>query len=283
MSTVRAPRLLCLAIPFLFAVLILSVGCASPSPPDPALWNGTPPGPYRVGFGLRWETDVTRLYDHKPRPIPVAVWYPGLDSSAPHLATSDYYDAMAGQDAFGPLAARLHQHMLDVITPEQRAQGERFMEGPSASTRDAPSAKGPFPVVIYNPGNTGTYADNARLFEYLATHGYIVLSTSYHCEDPAKVGPCDSAVRERDMTFLVNFATKLANADPARLAAIGVREGGRAVLEWASQPDTPLSAVIAINTNRESHPGIPTLATDAAGEYSKIQVFLDANLQKPPH
>src|SRR5579863_5792876 len=75
----------------LFLVLILA-GCASQvAPPDPSLWGGLQPGPYRAGWGLKWETDPTRLYgtDRKPRPIPVGVWYPARDSSAPHIAIGD--------------------------------------------------------------------------------------------------------------------------------------------------------------------------------------------------
>src|SRR5580658_6097128 len=44
-------------------LLAVLAGCAPPpAPPDPQLWGSLKPGPYAVGFGLRWETDPSRTY-----------------------------------------------------------------------------------------------------------------------------------------------------------------------------------------------------------------------------
>ena len=269
--------------------LILLAGCAPHvAPPDPSLWGGLQPGPYRAGFGLKWETDPTRLYgtDRKPRPIPIGVWYPARDSSAPHLAIGDYYETRPGLPQFDPLATRLNTYMRDGLTA-QHVDVEKFFATRTAATRDAPSAKGPFPVIIYNPANGGNYADNSTLFEYLATHGYIVLSTSYHCEVPASAAPCDSAVRERDMIFLLRFATALAIADPARVAAIGSREGALAAVGWAAEPDTPLEAMVCLGIHNQLEVGRPNLPALLVFEESLSQVqrasireFLDGTVKK---
>lgn len=257
-------------------LVLLLAGCASHvAPADPSLWGGLQPGPYRAGFGLKWETDPTRLYAGKPRPIPVGVWYPARDSSAPHIAIGDYYETRPGLPQFDPLATRLNAYM--------RGPGvEKLFPLRTAATRDAPSAKGPFPVILYNPGNTGNYADNSTLFEYLATYGYVVLSTSYHCENPQLVAPCLSAVRERDMIFLHRFATALAIADASRVAAIGEREGAQIALVWASEPDTPLAAVVGIDAGDARKGSAPMLLVPDAKDPAAIRAFLDTHLKKAP-
>jgi hypothetical protein len=264
--------------------VVYLVGCATHvAPPDPSLWGNLQPGPYRVGWGLKWETDPTRLYgaDRKPRPIPVGVWYPARDSSAPHIAIGDYYETRPGLPQFDPLATRLNAYM------RKNVDADKLFPLRTAATRDAPSAKGPFPVVIYNPGNAGNYADNSTLFEYLASSGYIVLSTSYHCEDSKLVGPCLSAVRARDMIFLDRFSTALAIADPTRVAAIAEREGAQMALSWASEPDTPLAAVVGLNLDPSVTPAKPTLPvlllsgeTLTHEQRQKIRVFLDDTIKK---
>ena len=40
-----------------------------------------------------------------------------------------------------------------------------------------------FPVILYHPGTAGTYEDNSALFEYLASHRYIVVSQSVPVAD----------------------------------------------------------------------------------------------------
>src|ERR1035438_7032107 len=106
----------------LLAVLVLVLaGCAPPpAPPDPALWGSLKPGPYGVGFGLRWETDSSRVYGlekdgvtKKPRPIPVGVWYPARPSPAEHMQVADYFDMRSKQVQFDELATRLNAHIRD--------------------------------------------------------------------------------------------------------------------------------------------------------------------------
>ena len=64
------------------------------------------------------------------------------------------------------------------MTPAEAAAFDRFLAAKTIAVKDAPAAVGRFPVVIYHPGLGGSYEDNSVLFEYLASHGYLVLSSA---------------------------------------------------------------------------------------------------------
>src|SRR5258708_21509003 len=139
-------------VPIICALLL--AGCAPPpAPPDPALWGGLQPGPYRVGFGLKWAIDPTRRdpVTKAPHALPVGVWYPALDSRAERMELGDYFDFRTTRKEFGQRAAALNAAVRQPTNPKLRTAG----------TRDAPPAKGPFPVVIYSPneGDAGKYAE----------------------------------------------------------------------------------------------------------------------------
>jgi hypothetical protein len=207
--------------------LIALVGCAPPpAPPDPALWGGLQPGPYRAGFGLKWETDPTRRdpATKAAYAIPVGVWYPALDSRAERMELGDYFDFRSTQKVFDAQAAALNAAVHQPANPNLR----------TAATRDAPPAKGPFPVIIYSPDDN--YAESSVLCEFLATHGYVVLSAKG-----------EDAARMRDMIFLLRLSGALAIADPSHAAAIGRGRGGDAVMAWGKERDTPLDAATTID------------------------------------
>src|ERR1019366_7375541 len=160
-------------VALLCSLLVLLAACAPPpAPPDPQLWGTLKPGPYAVGFGLRWETDPSRTYGlekdgvtKRPRPIPVGVWYPARPSPAEHMQVADYFDMRSKQVQFDELAAKLNAHIREIVA---QSMGDptavnRFLAMRTSATFDAPPAKGQFPVVIYC--SNGSYAEDFVLFE----------------------------------------------------------------------------------------------------------------------
>jgi len=223
-------------------LMVLAACSPPPQPPNAKLWGGLDEGPYKVGFGLRWETDPSRTYGtnpdgtKRPRPIPVGVWYPARPSPGEFMQVADYFDLRSKQTQFDELALKLNAQMQGAVRKEE-------LDWRTHAKFDAPPAKGPFPVIIYSHGGRG-YAENFVPAEYLASHGYIVLSTSYHCEDLATVAPCDGTARIRDMLFLHRFAAMLGNADASRIGALGFGAGADAVAAWGAEKDSPLEVVV---------------------------------------
>ena len=151
----------------------------------------------------------------------------------------------------GPVVAfarRLEPRMRDVVgqettgtaprptTPAETRAFEQLLATKTFAVKDAPTANGRFPVVIYHPGTSGTYEDNSVLFEYLASHGYIVLSSAY--PDPDASGVLiggDMAGSFADLDFLVTFARTLPSADADRLGVMGHSYGAWVSFAWAAK------------------------------------------------
>lgn len=242
----------------------------------PLLWGGLATGPHAVGFRLRYELDHSREYDpdfvtdatqfptHRPRPILVGIWYPARQTNARPITYRQYLDVSPGAGPLAAFASRLEPRMRDVVanettgktlatmTPTEAKAFEQLLATRTFAVKDAPAVKGRFPVIIYHPGLSGTYEDNSVLFEYLASHGYIVLSSAYPDPDASKVliGG-DMAGSFADMDFLVTFARTLPGADANRLGVMGHSYGAWASFAWAAKEGSPVRALITLDSGFE--------------------------------
>src|SRR5207344_3442975 len=116
-------------------------------------------------------------------------------------------------------------------------------------------APGKFPVVIYHPGLGGTFDDNAVAAEYLASHGYVVISSAYQAADSSILNiNGDLSTSFDDLSYLLRHAATLPFADVSKVAAMGHSYGAQAVLGWRSRPNSPLDAVVFLDSTVEYRP-----------------------------
>ena len=165
---------------------------------------------------------------------------------------------------FAAAPAQIHpRHGLPVharqgfekLTEEERAAWDGLLATPVFATLNVPAAAGKFPVVIYHPGLGGTFDDNAVACEYLASHGYVVLSSAYQAADSSILninGDLDTSFD--DLSFLLRYAATLPFADISKVAAMGHSYGAQAMLGWRAQPNSPLDAVVFLDSTVEYRP-----------------------------
>lgn len=277
----------------LIAAIVLALASQLASAQDETLWGGLKPGPHAVGFRTHYELDHTRQYDpeystnatkppaHSPRPILVAVWYPGEKTPAEPISYRQYLEIPSNNEPIAQFGRRLMAHMRNVVCEEtigkkpnglnadEEAAFERFLSLKTIAIKDAKPAEGRFPVVIYHPGIGGSYEDNSVLFEYLASHGYIVLSSAYPRADATTMNiDWDLARSVRDMEVLARHARTLPFADADHLAAMGHSYGAQAVLAWRAEPCSPVNAVISIDSTVEN------VGIDYPG-FAKLKIYFD--------
>jgi len=245
--------------------------------PDPLLWGTLKPGPYAVGFKSSFQFDYARQYDadyvtnpsappiSKPRPILVDVWYPAKKTAAMPMKYRDYLDVASADARISSFSRRLAYNFREVVSEEsvgavpakaslaEKAAFKRLLETNTFASKNVPAAKGRFPVVIYHPGLNGTPEDNSVLFEYLASHGYVVISSVYQEPDAYSVhcGGGDIPCSFRDMEFLSRYARGLAFADADKLGAMGHSFGAWAVFAWSSEPDSSVRAFVSLDSGLE--------------------------------
>ena len=241
-------------------------------------WGELRAGKYPVGFRSVYQLDVARRYDaeyavpgspevRKPRPIFLAIWYP---AAAPHdtsMLYRDYFHAVSVDSPVPGFAQALRKWTRDTdcrslmgkefekLTDEERAAWDALLATPVFATMNVPAAAGRFPVVIHHPGLGGTYDDNSVACEYLASHGYVVLSSAYQAADSGSLRiDGDLGTSLDDLSFLLRFAATLPFADLSRVAAMGHDYGGQAVLAWRARPDAPVDAVAVLDSSVEYRP-----------------------------
>jgi tetratricopeptide (TPR) repeat protein len=275
-------------------------------------WGELKAGKYAVGFRSAYQMDVARSYDadypapgssppKKPRPIFLAIWYPAI---APHdaamdtsMAYRDYFRAVSVDSPSPEFAQRLRkftrdtdcQYMLgkefEKLTDEERAAWEGLLATPVFATLNAPPAAGKFPVVVYHPGLGGTFDDDAVAFEYLASHGYVVLSSAYQAADSSSLNiNGDMATSFDDLNFLLRYAATLPFADISKVAAMGHSYGAQAVLGWRARPNSALDAVVFLDSTVEYRPLEEFATLKAALEQNRnsttpVAMFADSRRQ----
>lgn len=260
------------------------------------LWGDLQPGPYAVGFRSLYQQDESRLYDsaypstkpHKKtyRPLFIAVWYPARRTLATPMLYRDYFAVASGEARYTAFSQRLQQHFLKVAQEEvvsyhpmaewreaEHRAWERLLALPTYSVRDAPPASGRFPLILAHPGLGGGYEDNSALYEYLASQGYVIVSSAFPSEEASTLGIDWNLPRSfKDLTFLLHYARTLPSVDPERLAVLGHSYGAQAGLAWRSEANSPVDAVVALDSTVEY-----TTPGEFAQGFQPLKALLDAN------
>ena len=162
---------------------------------DPLLQGNLNPGPHLVGFQSFISLDESRRYDGKARPILFDIWYPASDAET---ATLHYERYLQVPDVkIHPwFRKRLQDFIRSVVIDDlfhkrerslnndERSAFKRLLSTPTGAHLNAPPVPGPFPVVLYHSGAGGSFEDNSVLFEYLASHGYVVVSSAFESPFP---------------------------------------------------------------------------------------------------
>ncbi len=152
-----------------------------------------PPGPHGVGIKFVQQYDHSRLFKadidlatgekvegERARPVQTLLWYPAARGGKP-LSYRQYLETEATEDAFTRSAQEIKRMTDDMIESQAGRRREallRDVNAPMRAVRDARPIAGTFPVVIYAPSYSASAYENADLCEYLASQGYIVLSSA---------------------------------------------------------------------------------------------------------
>jgi hypothetical protein len=162
----------------------------------------------------------------------VAVWYPATAGAATPMRYGGYVDRLAQELDFRAITEASRRRAIEKFFEMPAALGgdtaalrrmlPRLLATPTAATLNARAALGTFPVVLFPEYRAP--ASNSVMAEYLASHGYVVVS-------PTLKGTYDAApetsvrgieTHAADLRFALLGVDTLAFVDPSRIAAMGV-------------------------------------------------------------
>ena len=217
-----------------------------------AQWGSLKPGPHAVGFKVTNKYDYSRVtrpktnYEGKPNageaavPMQISVWYPAkVKSSDSPMMFEEYRYLGLKKESFGPVSEAEKVQTLNNVKMSVKfgtgkditdAEARAILQTKTAAVRDAEAEKGPFPLIISGLGGPGS---SSVLGEYLASHGYVVVTTpslSKTATQQATTPQIAIETQARNLECLLAFARDLSFADQARVGVIGLNFDGMAGL-----------------------------------------------------
>ena len=203
-----------------------------------------PSGPYAVGLRVVDQVDASRPFGKlRARTLQTLVWYPAQANKQRLMTVGDYVNLTRDREP---------EDFKKWMSRVSGSLGE-----PLRAARDATPSRGRFPVVIYAASDSAVSWENADLCEYLASHGYVVIaspSKGVATRDMTDDIPGTEA-QARDISFLIDYAKTLPDADVSQIAVAGFSWGGLANL-FAAARDDRIDALIALDGSMRYFPGL---------------------------
>ncbi len=267
----RVHRFLFLLVPLAFAPGGLAA--ASPAP----LWDCLQPGPHAVGFRVLWRYDYARTWtvlqdadghaNSEPpyRPVRISIWYPAkLQDGFPPMPFSGYVNVPVEDRSFDALNKRLMEY--DLGGEGRGLRGlfkspsllESLLKTPTASFLQAPAAEGSFPLVVYSLGQNDYTQENVVLWEYLASHGYVVATVPHLGTNPRRLhllidDPRSYEAQVRDLEFLTSVLRDMSLVNSNKLAAAG-HSMGAVYATLLAMRNSAIRAVISLDGSLTNNP-----------------------------
>lgn len=224
------------------------------------------PGPYAVGFKTVNQYDYSRSFyagydeDGNPvtenaRPIQTSIWYPAdpeKTKNLPRMKFKEYLDVIPCELCFPPLTPELKKESIDWLFYSWNIHESRRseLETDTPAVRDAEPAPGLFPLVIYAPSLNSMSIENQAICEYLASYGYIIVS-SPSLGTHRRLLSIDIAnveTQARDMEFLFAFMQGFPHVDKEKTAVMGFSFGGMSNVLMAMR-NSRVDVLIALDSS----------------------------------
>ncbi len=213
-------------------------------------------GKYSVGFCHYTTLDSTRTYSRAmdftnkkvARPISISLWYPAeqiADGKEP-LQVLDYLEILKEEEEWEHLP---NEQILNWFYYRNTPANQKHLAEKTTAYAKVEPAKGKFPVIVYAPSFQASSIENFALCEYLASHGFVVISslsrgteTRWFSNNSAK----EMETQARDMEFLLKEAGKLPLVDYDKIALMGFSFGGLSNTIVQNRNDT-IKAIVSLD------------------------------------
>lgn len=254
-------------------------------------------GQYQVGFRFERQFDHARPYQNqrdepagmRARPIQMFVWYPAEASkNAKPMRYEEYLYLNNTEAAPWQWREEQKQAVLQNYAQELEAFAgnlQSLLARETAAVKNAKSAAGKFPLVIFGAGGgTGGHVYSV-LCEYLASHGYIAIAHTALGLQKGERWPFDMRGIEtqiRDLQFIVNYAYHLPYVEANQLAFASWSVGGVAQALMQMQ-NTDIDALLSLDAATGYEYGRDLMKASPWFDLKKMNVpYLHMHGELPP-
>lgn len=229
---------------FVFSfIIIITVKAYSQKPP---IWGDLKKGEYAVGFNVMYEFDHSRIH-HGPnpvtgkpfpgtnsRPVRIFIWYPAEASKKPKMKYKDYIWVKSSDKRFEDYNKALSDFDYWATvnwTDGKDSSLKKILEAPVEAVNKAKALNKKFPLIIHFAGANSRRNENIPLWEYLASHGYVVMTIpelAAFGDVSMEMWPYSVTGREtqvRDMEFAMSKLIDNPNIDFTNIGTIGFSFG----------------------------------------------------------
>ncbi|MCP4706318.1 MAG: hypothetical protein GY865_17105 [candidate division Zixibacteria bacterium] len=239
-------KVICLKTTLLL-ILIISFQANIQAQPSP-VWGDLKPGEYAAGFKTIERYDYSRTFrshygyfgeaipGENSRPIQICIWYPAQKTeNAVSMVLGEYAFPFPEDMDFFQIVTATQQRELQRLTGLLGNNRGAMLDASNiemCAIGNAPPAEGKFPLIVYFPDLMNSISDNFVLCEYLASNGFVVLTT--HMVGTGGLNPginqidLETVVRDKEFALAKIHDIDFINMD--KIGTFGVGGGGLASL-----------------------------------------------------
>lgn len=227
-------------------------------------------GHHDVGFKDYKTYDASREYilnsDTMARPLLIHFWYPADgNANKESLSFRDYINLIAIREDFDKPAAEIDGHSFNFVDAyagfakhrlglDTNITTQQILGCPVIARYGIPIAKSKqnFPLIIYAPSNSKSSVQNHVICEYLASHGYLVLSVGSAGENSIKRENHEKSIlaQVEDMEYMLTYFEDSLKIEYSNLGLMDFSSGGPANAIFQMKHNT-VNAVFSMDGSQE--------------------------------
>lgn len=253
------------------------------------LWSGLIPGPYAVGFRSGFEYDYSRTFKEKYdsigsvksnnedrfRPIQISIWYPCLKPEKKTMYYEEYYYLVANEQREVKLNDSIKAATLSEIVSWgiNKSKIENNLKKRSLAYKKGEPVNKKFPLIVYATSFSAPSFENNILCEYLASYGYVVISSPSMGQNTRDMTGDMSGIESQvqDLQFLVNYAAQKSYVDIDNMGVAGFSWGGLTDV-FLQMKNNKIKAVVSYDGSIANNNGLDHFNNCTYCDYSKMDV-----------
>ena len=207
------------------------------------IWDNLDKGKYNIGFKVLSLYDSTRTINNGEslRPVQISIWHPAQFSNNPQtLSYRDYFLLSAEElnfnisDSIKNKSIEEYKSLLLQNGVNENAFNKWFNIKMLAVENANPIPQ-KFPLIVVAQGNYQSAHHQVFLCEFLASNGYVVVTTPSQTRISGQMTENSQALEStedqvKDMEFVIHSLQKFDNVDFNNIGLVGHSFGGRSIL-----------------------------------------------------